>query len=106
MATYSTGITATWGGSAFAEIVDLSWSYGGGPSKGRSVVWTDDAGSVSITCLGGANMNTAEYGLRKQLSLSGGGQSLTVNAVYESLSVKPELNGITRYTATFRLLDN
>lgn len=106
MATYSTGITATWGGSAFVEIVDLSWSYGGGPSKGRDVVWTDDVGSVSITCLGGANMSTAEYGLRKALVLSGGGQSLTLNAVYESLSVTPELNGITRYTATFRLLDN
>jgi hypothetical protein len=106
VATYSTGITATWGGSAFAEIVDLSWSYGGGPSKGRTVIWTDDVGSVSITCLGPANMTTGEYGLRKSLVLSGGGQALTLNAVYESLSVAPELNGVTRFTATFRLLDN
>ena len=106
MATYSTGIAATWGGSPFAEIVDLSWTYGGGPPKGRNAIWTDEAGSVSITCLDGANISTAEYGLRKQLVLSGGGQSLTVNAVYESLNVVPELNGITRYTVTFRLLDN
>lgn len=106
MATYSTGVTATWGGSAFAEITDLSWTWGGGLPKGRSVVWTDDAGSVSITCLGAANMTTAEYGLRKQLVLSGGGQSLTTYAVYESLTVNPELNGVTRYTATFKILDN
>lgn len=106
MATYSTGITASWGGSAFAEIVDLSWSYGGGPSKGRSVVWTDDVGSVSISTLAGTNMSSAEYGQRKALVLSGGGQSLTLNAVYESLSVATELNGVTRFTATFRLLDN
>jgi hypothetical protein len=105
VAFYSTGIAATWGGVAFVEVVDLSWTYGGGPSKGRSVVWTDDAGSVSITCLGAANTSTGEYGLRKTLALSGGGQALTLNAVWESLTVSPELNGVTKFTVTFRLLD-
>jgi hypothetical protein len=104
VATYSTGIAATWGGVAFQEITDLSWSYGSEP-RGRSVVWTDDVGSVSITCLGPNNINTNEYGLRKTLVLSGGGQSLTINAIWESLTVAPELNGITRYTVTFKLLD-
>jgi hypothetical protein len=105
VAAYSTGIVATWGTTAFVEVVDLSWTYGGGPSKGRSVVWTDDAGSVSITCLGSANTGIGEYGLRKTLALSGGGQALTLNAVWESLSVAPELNGVTKFTVTFRLLD-
>jgi hypothetical protein len=105
VAAYSTGIVATWGSTPFVEVVDLSWTYGGGPSKGRSVVWTDDAGSVSITCLGAANTSTGEYGLRKTLALSGGGQALTLNAVWESLSVSPELNGVTKFTVTFRLLD-
>jgi hypothetical protein len=106
VATYSTGITATWGGTPFQEITDLAWSYGGGPPKGRSVIWTDDVGNVSITCLAGANTSTAEYGLRKSLVLSGGGQSLTINAIWESVNVAPELNGVTRYTVTFSLLDN
>jgi hypothetical protein len=105
VATYSTGITATWGGTPFVEIVGLSWSYGGGPSKGRSVIWTDDLGTVSITCLGSANTSLTEYGERKSLVLSGGGQSLTRNAVWESLSVSPELNSVTKFTVTFRLLD-
>ena len=105
MATYSTGITATWGGVAFAEITDLSWTYGGGAPKGRSAIWTDEAGSVSITTLNAANMTTAEYGLRKELVLGGGGQSLTTYAVFEGLTVAPELNGVTRYTATFKILD-
>jgi hypothetical protein len=105
VATYSTGITATWGGTPFVEVVDLSWTYAGGPSKGRTVVWTDNAGSVSITCLGSANTGIGEYGLRKQLALAGGGQSLTLNAVWESLAVSPEVNGVTRFTVTFRLLD-
>lgn len=105
MATYSTGVSVTWGGSAFSEVVGLDWTYGGGAPKGRSVVWTDDAGSVSITALGGANTSTSEYGLRKQLVISGGGQSLTVQAVWESLSVSNEVNGVTRYTVTFKILD-
>lgn len=105
MATYSAGITATWGGVAFAEITDLSWTYGGGPPKGRSSIWTDDVGSVSITTLGTANMSTAQYGERKQIVLGGGGQSLTSYAIFEGLTVAPELNGVTRYTATFKLLD-
>jgi hypothetical protein len=106
VATYSTGIAATWGGVAFQEIVDLSWTYAGGSPKGRNFIWTDDAGNVSITCLGAANTAISEYGLRKDLVLSGGGQSLTSKAIWESLSVATELNGVTRYTVTFKLLDN
>ena len=105
MATYSTGLAATWGGTPFVEVVDLSWNWGGSPAKGRSAVWTDDIGTVSITCLGSANTSTGEYGLRKQLVLSGGGQSLTTYAVWEGLEVAPELNGVTRFTVTFRILD-
>jgi hypothetical protein len=30
---------------------------------------------------------------------------LTCTAVYEGVNVAPELNGVTRYTVTFRLLD-
>lgn len=106
MATYSTSVSVTWGVMPFTEVVGLDWTYGGGAPKGRSVVWTDDAGSVSVTTLAGANTSTDEYGLRKQLVISGGGQSLTSQAVWESLSVSNEVNGVTRYTVTFKLLDN
>ena len=105
MAAYSTGISATFDGTSFAEVTDLSWQYGGGLPKGRSSTWTDEVGSVSIACLGTANISTAKYGTRADLVLTGGGVSLTSKAVYESLSVTPELNGVTRYTVTFRLLD-
>lgn len=106
MATYSTGISATWNGVAFAEVTDLAWSYGGGPPKGRDVIWTDEAGSVSITTLSDTNVSTSQYGIRGDLVLSGGGQSLTSKAVYEGFSVQPERNGVTRFTVNFRLLDN
>lgn len=105
MATYSTGIQASWGGSAFAEITDLAWQYGGGMPKGRGVNWTDERGSLTLTCLDSTNVSTSEYGTVKTLSVSGGGVSLTLYAIYESLSVAPELNGVTRYTVTFKFLD-
>lgn len=105
MAAYSTGISATFDGTAFVEVTGLSWQYGGGLPKGRSSTWTDEVGSVSIACLGTANISTAKYGTRADLVLAGGGVALTHKAVYESLNVTPELNGVTRYTVTFRLLD-
>lgn len=105
MASYSSSVAVTWGGTPFTEVVGLDWQYAGGPSKGRSVVWTDEAGSVTVTTLGSANTSAAEYGLRRQLVISGGGQSLTSNAVWESLSVANEVNGVTRFTVTFKLLD-
>lgn len=105
MATPSTGVSATWEGVAFVEVYDLSWSWGGGLPKGRSVIWTDDAGSVTLSCYGTANVSTANYGQRGQLSLSGGGASLTTPAVFESLSVQYGLNDVTRFTVTFKILD-
>lgn len=106
MATYSTGITATWNATPFTEVVDLSWSYGGGLPKGRASPWTDELGSVSVTCLGSANTSTANYGIRGDLLIAGGGAALTHKAVWEGISVAPELNGVTKYTVTFRLVDN
>ncbi len=105
MATYSTGISVTWGGVAFTEVTAAAPVYAGAPSKGRSVVWTDDAGTCNVECYGAANVSVAEYGLRKQLVISGGGVNLTSYAVYLGFTQTPELNGVTRYTVSFRLLD-
>ena len=105
MATYSTGISATFGSTTFAEISDLSWSYGGSLPKGRSSTWTDDVGTLSLACMSSTGVNTANYGSRETLTVTGGGANLTCKAVYEGLSVAPELNGVTRYTVTFRFLD-
>jgi hypothetical protein len=104
VASYSTGITVNWRGSNFLEVTGLSWSYGG-PVKGRTVRWTDQAGTLAVTCLGAANVGIGEYGQRGSLTVSGGGQSLTNTAVWESMQVVSELNGVTRYTVTFTLLD-
>ena len=105
MAAYSTGISVTFDGVAFSEVSELSWQYGGGLPKGRSSLWTDEVGTVTVGCMGTANITTTKYGTRADIAITGGGSNLTCKAVYESLSVAPELNGVTRYTVTFRLLD-
>jgi len=105
MATYSTGITATWNGTPFEEVQELAWNYGG-QQQGRSVAWSAEAGQASVTCLGGANTSIANFGVRATLAISGGGANLTNTAVWESVAVAPERNGVTRYTVTFKLLDN
>ena len=110
MATYSTGITATWGGTPFAEVYELGLPLFGSVRKDRALAgdstgWSDEVGNVSISAYGADNMNTSEYGQRKQLIISGGGVSLTSYAVCTSVSATPELNGVTRYTFTAKLLD-
>lgn len=105
MATYSTGITATWNGTAFQEVTGLTWSWGGGPARGRATRWTDSLGTVTVECLGAANTATTNYGLRADLSISGGGNSLTTPAIWESLGVANEVNGVVRFTVTLRITD-
>lgn len=105
MATYSTNVSATWGGTPFSEVYDLSYTYGGGAPKGRDSLWTDELGSVTLSCFGTANVSYAEYGQRRQLVVTGGGASLTTYAVLESLAIQYGLNDVTRFTVTFKILD-
>ena len=103
MATYSTGITATWGSATFGEVQELSWNYGGSSPRGRDSNWTDDAGSVDIGCLSATGISTASYGSTATLTITGGGANLTCRAMYQGLSVSPELNGVTRYTVSLKV---
>lgn len=105
MATYSTGISATFGAVTFQEMQSLSWNYGGAGAKGRDSAWSDEIGTVSIQCLNVSGVSTAYVGQRGDLSITGGGCTLTTKAVYESLSVDAELNGVTKYTITLKVLD-
>lgn len=105
MATYSTGISVTWNGTPFTEVQELAWGSGGS-RQGRSIAWSSEQGSVSVTCLGTANVSRTLFGLRAVLAISGGGSDITSYATWESVAVAPERNGVTRYTVTFKLLDD
>ena len=102
MATYSTGITATFGSTALSEITGLSWNYGGGMPAGRGVVFQAVLGQITLETIGSAS--TSLYGTRGGISISGGGVNLTCTAVCTDLAVTAEVNGIARYSYTFEIL--
>ena len=109
-ATDSVDIVASCGGVAFSQVFELALPLSGSvrkdrSSNGSSTGWSDEVGDISISTFGDANMSTVEYGKRKSLSVSGGGVSLTYNAVCTGVSATPQLNGVTRYTFTAKLLD-
>lgn len=104
MATYSTGISVSWDGLAFSEVTGVSVQYGAARA-GRVEPWVGDAGTATVQMLAGAMANQGYSGLRATLSIQGGGVSLTCPAIYETCAAQPELNGVTRYTVNFKLLD-
>ncbi|NBW13179.1 MAG: hypothetical protein EBR82_34675 [Caulobacteraceae bacterium] len=104
MATYSTGISATWGSVTFTEVTGLSWTYGG-ENVGRSANFNPNPGSVSVTALGTVP-SIGVVGNRGTITITGGGMNLTQTAVLDSVSAAAEVNGVTLYTVEFTLLDN
>ena len=105
MATYSTGVFVSWNGTLFEEVQDLSWSYGGG-RQGRSTDWTAEQGGVTVACLGTANTNISNFGQRAAFIISGGGAGLSTYAVWETVNVTYERNGVTRFAVTLKILDS
>lgn len=106
MATTSTGISVTFNGFTVSEVVGLTWSWGGGLPKSRNIgsgySWSDDGGEISVELLGG--ISTATWGTRGTLIVTGGGMGLTVSAVCTGMEARAELNGVTRYTVRFKIL--
>ena len=103
MATYSTNITVTFNGTLASEVVGLSWNYGGGLPRGRSAVWTDDLGEVTVDLL--SPVSTNSYGVRASLVIAGGGMNLTCMAICTAVGASAEINGVTKYSATFKITD-
>jgi hypothetical protein len=105
VATYSTGISATWGAVTFQEMQSLSWNYGGAGSKGRAVPWSDEVGNLTIQCLSMSGVAVTHVGSTATLTITGGGCNLTVPALYESVSTDAELNGVTKYSISLKVLN-
>lgn len=102
MAVYSHGATFTFAGVAAPEVTSISIDVGGGLPKSRGGQWTNELGSVTVEMLGGQPYG---YGVRGTLTASGGGISLTQMAICVSSSQSAAVNDVTKYSATFQLLD-
>ena len=67
MATYASGVTATWDGTSFGEVTDLAVTHGGSLPLARASTWTLDVGTIEIKCLSTANISAATADLGHSL---------------------------------------
>jgi hypothetical protein len=103
MADYSAGVTATWNGTNFGEVTELSVTHGGAMPLARASTWTLDVGTIEIKCLTTANISTANYGKRSLLTITGGGLAYSGKAVLEKFTLAGVVNDVSRYAVTLRI---
>ena len=101
MATYSQGCSVSFAGSALTELTSVQLELGGGLPIGRDGAYAPSGGSVSVEALASGSFNWGAYG---SLSISGGGVTLTYNAVCTGKGATAAANDVTRYTFTFDLI--
>ena len=101
MATYSQGCSVSFAGSSLSQLTSVQLELGGGPSIGRSGAYAPSGGSVTAEALAPGSFNWGQYG---SLTISGGGISLTYNAVCTAKGATAAANDVTRYTFTFDLI--
>ncbi|MGI9458431.1 MAG: hypothetical protein ACR2NF_00395 [Pirellulales bacterium] len=106
MARISHGVTVRFNGITWSEVTGVDWTFAPGFPKSRQVgagsAWTDDAGTVTISNLGG--LVTGSYGQKAALQITGGGVDLTYQAVLLGSSATAEVNGVTKYKTVFKLI--
>jgi hypothetical protein len=101
VATYSQGCTVSFTGATFTKVTDVQVDLGGGMPIGRDgSAYAQTGGSVTVEALGGS----WTWGAYGSLVISGGGISLTRNAVCTGVSSTAATNDVTRYSVTFELI--
>lgn len=102
MATISQGAAVSFNGHTFTEVYDLKYDYGGGVPTARQYLWKSEMGTVSFSSFG--FISSSNWGVRAIVSISSGGLNFTNMAVCTSVSGTAEVNGVTKYSASFKLL--
>lgn len=106
MAAYSHGLSVSFAGHAWGEVIGVQIDYAPGMVQSRNVgagaSWTQDAGSCTVETLGG--MQPSLYGAVGVLNITGGGCGFGYNAVLLGSSASTELNGVTKYKTVFKFI--
>ena len=96
------GVTFNFNGSTIGQIFDLKWDYGQGMPTARQFLWKEEMGSVTVGSFG--FISTGLWGTRGMLTITGGGMGFTNMAVCTAVSATAQVNGVTKYSATFKLV--
>ena len=107
MATYSTGISATYGARVFKEITNVEVTVQSGPDRARAANehWTDNNGGATFTTLDQGDVGGHVWGAVDDLIIDGGAMSINAQAMYDGFTAVSELNGVTKYTISFKFLE-
>lgn len=108
MAEVCAGVSATWGGLALGEVVEIIATHGGELPIGRgstssTAAWSFDAGTIEIKCLSSAQLAITEYGQKKPLAFTGGGLTFSTKAICQTLRFSGQVNDVARYAASFKI---
>jgi len=121
MAIFSSGITASFGGTAIGEITEIKWLVGGGLPQGRggtagvSVPWSFDAGSIEIAAFGTALNSVNQWGRKAVLAVGGTSRvatatativtvNLSCKAICQTLDIGAKVNDVWRHKGTFKIV--
>lgn len=106
MATYSHGLSVSFNGQYWTQVISVSFDYATGMVQSRAIgagsAWTADAGSCTVENYGG--ILPGLYGTLSTLNITGGGCSVAYNAVLLGSSASTELNGVTKYKTVFKFI--
>ena len=103
MANVCTGVTASWNGQPFGEVVEIKVNAGGSLPLARASTWTLDAGTIDISCLSDDKLSPHDYGKKATLSIAGGGLAFSTKAICERVQLSGKVNDIARYAVTFKI---
>jgi hypothetical protein len=120
MAIPTSGITATFNGTALGEITEIKWLVGGGLPQGRgstsgTAYWSMDAGTVEITAFGTALARADQWGRKAVLAVGGAAQvatatatvitvNLSCKAICQTLDIGAKVNDVWRHKGTFKIV--
>ena len=105
MAIDAVGVTISWNGVTFDEVVDLKVLHGGDlpiSRGGGGSPFALDLGTIDVVCLGTANCTTDNSGRRATFQVSGPGVVFTHKAIFQRLAVEKKVNDVQRHTVTLR----
>lgn len=104
MATYATGITATFNGTTLGELTEIGVVGGGSLPIARSHRFAVDAGTIDVKCFLASGIGPAAYGQKGTFAITGGGLAFTTKAILQTYRLEGKANDVARYAATLKIV--
>lgn len=104
MATYATGVTASFIGINLGEVAEIDVVAGGSLPLARSSRFAVDAGTIDIKCFSPDGIGPAAYGQKGTFAIAGGGLTFTTKAILQTCKLSGKANDVARYAATLKIV--